>query len=416
MRRFRLIRPLVLLPAVAAIGIAGAVTAQIAGNRGVAPIDSSGNFEVSDIHVDVSAKTAEDARHGGWRLAQRKAWEVLSRRMTGHASSLSDATINGLVSGIVVQNEQIGPDRYIATLGVLFDRGRAGSLLGVAGQVFRSPPMLVLPIEWTGGTGISLEQRTEWQEAWARFRTGSSNIDYVRPTGTGSDPLLLNVGQAGRRDRGWWRLVLDQFGASDVLIPVARLYRQYPGGPVIGVFEARFGPDNRRIARFTLRVESADGVPALMDAGVQRIDAAYQRALRGGVLRVDPSLAYIPPPEEEQPEEEMLDESMADIGAPPVAGAQFSIQFDTPSAASVTATEAALRGIRGVSSALTTSLALGGVSVMRVTYAGDVDALRAALQARGWQVEIGGSTVRIRRPAAPPSPAPPPATEEPAGG
>src|SRR3546814_1123400 len=113
------------------------------------------------------------------------------------------------------------------------------------------------------------------------------SIDYVRPTGTGSDPLLLNLGQIGRRDRGWWRMVLDQFGASDVLIPVARLYRQYPGGPVIGVFEARFGPDNRRIARFTLRVENADGVPALMDAGVQRIDQAYQNALRGGILRVD---------------------------------------------------------------------------------------------------------------------------------
>src|SRR3546814_3688565 len=105
-------------------------------------------------------------------------------------------------------------------------------------------------------------------------------------------------------------MVLDQFGASDVLIPVARLYRQYPGGPVIGVFEARFGPDNRRIARFTLRVENADGVPALMDAGVQRIDQASQNALRGGILRVDPSLAYIPPPEEEQAPDEGLGEDM----------------------------------------------------------------------------------------------------------
>src|SRR3546814_3554328 len=102
-------------------------------------------------------------------------------------------------------------------------------LLGVGGHAFRSPPMLVIPIEWSGGVARSLERRTGWQEAWARFRTGSSSIDYVRPTGTGSDPLLLNLGQIGRRDRGWWRMVLDQFGASDVLIPVARLYRQYPG-------------------------------------------------------------------------------------------------------------------------------------------------------------------------------------------
>ncbi|HVI98640.1 MAG TPA: heavy-metal-associated domain-containing protein [Sphingomonas sp.] len=409
MRRFTLFRPLVLLPAVVALGIAGAVTAQIAGDRGVAPIDSSGDFEVTDVHVDVSAKNAEDARKGGWRLAQRKAWQMLSQRMTGHAGSLSDSTLNGLVSGIVVENEQIGPGRYIATLGVLFDRGRAGSLLGVGGHTFRSPPMLVIPVQWSGGAAQSLEQRTDWQEAWARFRTGNSNIDYVRPTGTGSDPLLLNLGQTGRRDRGWCRMVLDQFGASDVLIPVAHLYHQYPGGPVIGVFEARFGPDNRRIARFTLRVENADGVPALMDAGVQRIDQAYQNALRGGILRVDPSLAYIPPPEEEQAPDEGLGEDIIEMAPAPVAGASFNVQFDSPSAAAISATEAAMRAVPGVGSAATTSLALGGVSVMQVTFAGDVNSLRAALEARGWQVAVGGTTLRIRRPAAPAAPPPQPA-------
>src|SRR3546814_19516828 len=106
---------------------------------------------------------------------------MLAQRMTGHAGSLSDATLNGLVSGMIIENEQIGPTRYIATLGVLFDRGRAGSLLGVGGHAFRSPPMLVIPIEWSGGVARSLERRTGWQEAWARFRTGSSSIDYVRP-------------------------------------------------------------------------------------------------------------------------------------------------------------------------------------------------------------------------------------------
>src|SRR3546814_4306811 len=85
---------------------------------------------------------------------------MLSQRMTGHAGSLSDATLNGLVSGIIIENEQIGPTRYIATLGVLFDRGRAGSLLGVGGHAFRSPPMLVIPIEWSGGVARSLERRT----------------------------------------------------------------------------------------------------------------------------------------------------------------------------------------------------------------------------------------------------------------
>ena len=78
-------------------------------------------------------KSAEAARLGGWRLAQRKAWGMLAQRLAGRSSSLSDSALDGLVTGIVVENEQIGPNRYVARLGVLFDRGRAASILGVGG-------------------------------------------------------------------------------------------------------------------------------------------------------------------------------------------------------------------------------------------------------------------------------------------
>mgnify|MGYP006208173197 CR=1 FL=1 len=42
-----------------------------------------------------------------------------------------------------------------------------------------------------------------------------------------------------------------------------------------------------------------------------------------------------------------------------------------------------IRGIPGVKSVVTTSLALGGTSVMRVTYQGDPAALQSALSSRG---------------------------------
>ena len=120
----------------------GTVVAQIEGGaRGIAPVDSGGAYEVSGIAVDISAKTAEAARLGGWRLAQRKAWVQLSKRLGGGGGLVSDGTLDSLVSGIVVENEQIGPQRYIAKLGVLFDRSKAGGILGVSSQIMRSPPM-----------------------------------------------------------------------------------------------------------------------------------------------------------------------------------------------------------------------------------------------------------------------------------
>lgn len=388
----------------AALLLGAGAYAQIEGGRGVAPIDSSGDFEVSGVAVDVAGKTAEAARLGGWRLAQRKAWVQLSRRLGGDGALVSDGTLDQIVSGIVVENEQIGPARYIAKLGVLFDRGRAASILGISAYSDRSRPMLLVPLQIAGGVETVFEQRNDWQEAWARFRTGNSAIDYVRPSGTGADSLLLNAGQIGRPGRGWWRTIIDQYGASDILIPVVRLYRSYPGGPIIGVFQARHGPDNRLIGSFTLRVGSAAGLPQLLDTGVRRMDALFQQALRSGELALDPTLS--PPPEPEpvvDPDAagddsggETLAEIVGDTGAAN-AGIPITVQFDTPGASAVANTEGLVRGIPGVRTASTTSLALGGVSLMRVTYDGDPDALRAALEVRGYQVTGSGQTLRIRR-------------------
>ena len=409
-----------LLAGAALLAGAGAL-AQIEGSRGVAPIDTSGSYEVSGVTVDVAAKTADQARLGGWRLAQRMAWVQLSRRLGGGGALVSDGTLDGMVSGIVVENVQIGPNRYIARLGVLFDRTRAAGLLGISAYADRSRPMLVMPLLVSAGTELMFEQPSPWQAAWARLRTGNSTIDYIRPSGSGADALLLNAGQIGRPGRGWWRNVLDQYGASDVLIPVVRLYRSYPGGPIIGVFQARHGPDNQLVGSFTLRVGNAAGLPQLLDTGVQRMDALYQQALRGGALNVDATLSPPPAPEpvvepttDDEASGETLAEIVGDTGSGASAGIPVVVQADTPSATSVANIEGLLRGIPGVRTATTTSLALGGVSLLRVSYDGDPASLRAALEVRGYQVTGSGQTLRIRRA---PRLAPPevPADTQPAG-
>lgn len=401
----RLSTPLKFAAALALTATGGLVLAQVDDpDQGVAPADSSGSYEVSGIQIDVTGKSAEAARYAGWRIAQRKGWDMLSRRMGGGGGTLSDGALDAMVSGIVVENEQIGPNRYVAKLGVLFSRARAGSILGVSAEASRSSPMLTIPIEVSGGVATGFEQKTAWQDAWGRYRTGNSAVDYVRPTGTGADALLLNLGQTERPGRGWWRVVLDQYGATDVLVPKVTLRREWPGGPIIGVFEARHGPDNRIVTQFTLRVDRADALPVLLDAGVKRIDEAYQAALRGGGLSGDSGLAYVAPVATPTPMATPTEVVPIDLGidglpgpAATKSGATITVQVDTPNAGSVTGTESALQAIPGVRSAITTSLAIGGVSVLRVAYDADPAVLRAALEARGWSVNASGSTFRIRR-------------------
>ncbi len=392
----RLFRPVPISILCVVLFAAGLAFAQLErpDDRGVPPIDGSGSYEVSGVHVDVAARNADQARNGGWREAQRKGWKMLWARVNGkpveNAPGLPDSTLDSISGGIVVEKEQIGPNRYIATLGVLFDRARAGELLGVKGAMRRSAPMLVIPVQWSGATPISFERRTEWQKAWARFRSGNSPIDYVRVSGTGADPVLLNAAQSRRPGRGWWRMLLDQYGAADIVVPEVTLFRQWPGGPVIGKFVARHGPDGAVIDSFTLTAENADAMPAMLDRGVDRIDRSYTRALQEGAFRADKSLV-IETPAEEVP----IDDVLAEIAS--AATATITVQAETPDAAALRSMEGALRGMTGVTGVQTGSLALGGVSVFRVSFSGPPAAFREALAARGWQVEDAAGSLRIRR-------------------
>jgi hypothetical protein len=395
-----------------ALGTAGGVLyAQLEGaERGIPPVDSASAIEVSGIEVDVVAENANAARLEGWRRAQAQGWKMLwartNNRPLSEAPTQPESVLSAIVSGIVIEQEQIGPKRYIARLGVLFDRSRTGQMLGVQGLVRRSAAMLVIPVMVTGGTGYSMEFRNEWQHAWARFRTANSPIDYVRTAGSGADPLLLNAMQTGRRSRGWWRALLDQYGASDVLVPEVQLRRLYPGGPAVGSFVARHGPDRTFLGRFELRAPDAASIPRMMDEAVRRIDALYVRALEQGLLRPDPTLNVPRPeleplPEDERENEEGPEGSASDEPTQPQqtgAAAAFRIAVPTADAEAVQRAEIGVSRVSGVTSAITTSVALGGTSSMRVTYVGDAATLAASLRAQGWTVEVtGDNSLRISR-------------------
>ena len=409
------------MAALGALGLAlaaggAAIYAQIEGDRGIAPVASNGDFEVTGIEVNAVGKTAEEARANGWKQAQRLAWEKLWKSNGlgngGAAPALDDGTIDGMVSAVVIGQEQIGPHRYIATLGVIFDRARTSGYLGMQGQIAHSAPLLVIPVLTQGGVTSVFETRTPWQKAWADFRTGTSVIDYVRPSGAGADSLLLTAGQVSRRSRNWWRLVLDSFGASDVIMPMARLERLWPGGPVHGTFTARRGPDNQFLGSFELTAPSEDKLPAMLAEAIVKLDGLYASALASGQLAPDPSLNLQP-----QIDQALIDSIIAKVGptpsaatttatspdAAPTAGVTavpntvITVQIATPDSAAFDAGMTAVRRIAGVKEAASTSLAIGGTSVLRVTFAGDIEALAAALRAQGWKVTQGASALSIRK-------------------
>ena len=397
-----------------ALALAAALIAQVSGDRGIAPVAATQDISVGGIEVDVVGKTPEDAREQGWKEAEVKAWKKVG------GPDLPQGQIESMVSAVLIQQERVGPRRYVATLGVVFDRKRAGALLGAAGEQAHSAPMLTLPVLVSGGTQTMYEVRNPWQRAWAEFQSGASAIDYVRPVGSGGDSLLLTYGQTGRRSRAWWNNILDSYGASDIIVPVAHLERQWPGGPVKGTFIARYGPDSTYLDQFTMTAANDSAVPQMLAMAVQRFDQIFGQALADGKLRPDPTLGHeniqVSPQVQALLNAAQAQEAAAAAapegqtvvtapgaapasGAPPAAApvATFDVEFVTPNGAAVDSSLAYVRSAPGVRSAATSSLAIGGISVMRVAFAGDADALVATLRSRGFQVSQSGGVIVIRR-------------------
>ena len=398
---------LTVLLALAGLVAGGVLYAQMeAGERGILPLDSSGTLEIGGVHVDVGGRDADSARFAGWRIAQREGFKLLWAKShnlpVSQAPSLSDATLDQIVASIIVQREQIGPNRYIADLGILFDRARAGQLLGMPGVGVRSQPMLVIPVLITAGTETTVELRNPWQRAWAQFRTEQSPIDYVRVSGLGVDPLLINAAQSARPGRGWWRNILDLYGAADILVAEVMVHRLYPGGPAKARFIGRHGPDGEIIGGFELSIANGAAIPQLMAAGVQRMDRLFADAFAAGRLRRDPSLNQPPPPP--LPEEELL---------PDRAPVTYTIQVVAPNAVTYNSALAHLRAVPGVDGVQQMNIALGSVSNFFVSYRGDIGTLRSVLVSRGWGVDVVGNQLRMYVRPTTPAPAPAPAPEAP---
>ncbi len=88
-----------------ALAAAASLFAQVSGERGIQPVASSSDIEVTGIEVDVRGDSPEAARAAGWREAQRKAWEKLD------GPAIPDSRLDSLVAAIVVEEESLGSRR-----------------------------------------------------------------------------------------------------------------------------------------------------------------------------------------------------------------------------------------------------------------------------------------------------------------
>jgi len=256
----------------------------------------------------------------------------------------------------------------------------------------------------TAGSDTSVELRNPWQRAWAEFRTSQSPIDYVRVSGVSVDPLLVNAAQSRRPGRGWWRNIIDLYGAADILVAEVQVHRLFPGGPAQARFIGRHGPDGDIVGGFTLRATDSNDMARMMREGVARMDQLFTRAHAAGMMQRDPTLNIPEPP---PIVEEEVDETTA-----------YSVFIYSPDALTYNYAYATLRVMPGVESVSARNINIGGVSSVSATIRGDAGPARSAMAARGWTVTVSGNTIRISNGPfrdAPSAPAQPPQQPAPTG-
>jgi hypothetical protein len=225
----------------------------------------------------------------------------------------------------------------------------------------------------------------------------------------GVDPLLINASQISRPGRGWWRNIIDFYGAADILTAQVQVHRLYPGGPAVARFIATHGPDRALVGGFSLTARNSEGIPAMMAEGVRRMDALFASALVAGRLERDPTLDIPEPP---PLPEELLEEVEApktEREAPTATPVNaFQVQIVANNVNTYNFAMAHLRTLGGIESVTPQAINPGGTSYVLVSYRGSINALASALNGRGWTVDFGGTVLRMSSGTGPPPALPPP--------
>lgn len=230
-------------------------------------------FEISDVHVDVTAGGAAVARDLAIQQGQRQALTLLFRKIVMDADlakipTLEDSRVSDLVQGFEVNNEKTSGVRYIADLTVSFSRDGIFNLLqglGISFSQTQARPMLFLGLQRYGGTTTLWSEQNWWSQAWGRADTSNSLVTFVGPAGDAADRLVINAEQALKADRAAMAAAVKKYNLEDALIATAAITQDFQSGAYKVHVDARKWPIGG--AAMSVDVEGAanETLEALLD-------------------------------------------------------------------------------------------------------------------------------------------------------
>lgn len=183
-------------------------------------------YAVTGVDVDSSGPDAIQARQLGIREAQRRAFQQLVERMVAPEDraklpQVDQAQLEGMVRGVEFVRERTAPNRYIATLNVVFQPDAVKSWLNGAGASIVETvtrPAIVVPL-WKGPNGVEpLADQNAWREAWQQLNSAGSSVPVTVIRGDATDQNASSAEAAYVGDVAALSRLNDRYRAPTVLV------------------------------------------------------------------------------------------------------------------------------------------------------------------------------------------------------
>ncbi len=248
-----------------------------------AQVTTAGNtFTITGVDVDVTGPDAIKAREQGIREAQGKAVKLLIERMVApedrsKVPPLGTGQLDAMVRGVEFANERSAPNRYIATLSIVFAADPVKAWLSQGGisvveTVARAA--LVIPL-WKGRNGVEpLDDRNPWRDAWTKLDTTASAVPIRVVRGDQIDQDAVGVEELFVGDVAALARLNERYSAPTVIVATVEGSRD--GGP-LSIGGIRY--DAQTGARSEIGRQSVAGVAQLDDAAKQmhaRLEQAWR--------------------------------------------------------------------------------------------------------------------------------------------
>lgn len=349
-------------------------------------------YRVTDVAIDVSAKSAADARDQAIMQAQKQALGQLLSRLgvSGKVTQVKDDTVASLVKAFEVQKENATGQRYKGLFTVQFKPDAVRKYLDQGGMAYseeRSSPVVVLPLTSVKNRNTLWEDRTAWRDAWDDGAKASVLVPVLLPPGDLEDIAKISTAEAMAGKADSLQSLIHKYEAGGAVVAIFRAEEDGKEAPIQGKLDVRVYEQDGSVQRSfevnldpktakSLRDELAQGVKQI----IKGLEESWREAQNTPKETAEPAIPQA------LPSVEVRDEALPRVS--PSVPSYLPINVPVP-------TLAAWAQIRNKMARAAPVMATNVISMTRglvhaeVQFRGDLGELQAALAEQGLMMDVG---------------------------